>query len=53
MKSDILPPLQLGSWAIHVPYHTTWAHEEVSEDPVSSLFFRVEGIGQVPELIGI
>ena len=29
MKSDIIPPLNLGAWAIHIPYHTTWAHEEV------------------------
>ncbi len=27
MKSDILPPLNLGAWAIHVPFHTTWAYE--------------------------
>ena len=34
MKSDIIPPINLGAWAIHVPYHTTWAHEEVDADPV-------------------
>ena len=29
LKSDILPVLDLGGHAIHVPYHTTWAHEVV------------------------
>lgn len=29
VKSDILPVLALGSYAIHIPYHTTWAHENV------------------------
>ncbi|MEP7253910.1 MAG: HAD family hydrolase, partial [Ginsengibacter sp.] len=29
IKSDILPVLQIGGHAVHVPYHTTWAHEHV------------------------
>lgn len=28
INSDINPVLDLGSYAIHVPYHTTWIHEE-------------------------
>jgi putative hydrolase of the HAD superfamily len=51
MKSDILPPLNLGAWAIHVPFHTTWAHEEVDEDPVSKQFFRVQRIREVLALV--
>lgn len=30
IKSDILPVLQIGAQAIHIPYHTTWQHEIVS-----------------------
>ena len=29
LKSDVLPILELGARAIHVPFHTTWVHEEV------------------------
>ncbi|WP_373072112.1 HAD family hydrolase [Zeaxanthinibacter enoshimensis] len=29
LKSDVLPILNLGGMAVHVPFHTTWAHEEV------------------------
>lgn len=29
LKSDILPVLNLGGHAIHVPYHTTWAYEKI------------------------
>ncbi|MCO5723787.1 HAD family hydrolase [Robiginitalea marina] len=29
LKSDVLPILNIGARAIHVPFHTTWAHEEV------------------------
>lgn len=32
LKSDVLPLINIKSHAIHVPFHTTWAHEEVSED---------------------
>ncbi|MFM1889144.1 MAG: HAD family hydrolase [Flavobacteriaceae bacterium] len=30
IKSDILPVLQIGAQAIHIPFHTTWQHEIVS-----------------------
>ncbi|NNF18197.1 MAG: HAD family hydrolase [Flavobacteriaceae bacterium] len=29
LKSDVIPILNLGGKAVHVPFHTTWAHEEV------------------------
>ena len=32
LKSDVLPILELGGQAVHIPFHTTWAHEEVSMD---------------------
>ena len=32
LKSDVIPILNLGGKAVHVPFHTTWAHELVSED---------------------
>lgn len=31
LRSDILPVLSLGGWAVHMPYHTTWAHEAEGE----------------------
>lgn len=30
LKSDVLPIVNIGAKAIHVPFHTTWKHEEVS-----------------------
>ncbi len=53
IKSDIIPPLNLGAYAIHVPYHTIWAHEEVDEDPDSKQFIRVERLHEVLDLIRI
>jgi putative hydrolase of the HAD superfamily len=31
LKSDILPLVNIKAQAIHIPFHTTWAHEKVSE----------------------
>lgn len=39
IKSDILPVLELGGWAIHVPYTTTWAIEHADE-PIGHPRFR-------------
>lgn len=30
LRSDILPVLEIGGQAIHVPYHLTWGHEAAS-----------------------
>lgn len=32
LKSDVLPILNIGAQAVHIPFHTTWAHEQVSEE---------------------
>lgn len=32
LKSDILPLVNIKSHAIHVPFHTTWAHEQVRDE---------------------
>jgi putative hydrolase of the HAD superfamily len=29
LKSDVLPVLEIGGHAFHIPFHTTWAHEQV------------------------
>lgn len=39
VKSDILPVLEIGAYAIHIPFHTTWEHEVVRE-PVKHPHFR-------------
>jgi putative hydrolase of the HAD superfamily len=30
LKSDVLPILNIGANAMHIPFHTTWQHEEVT-----------------------
>jgi putative hydrolase of the HAD superfamily len=33
LRSDILPVVHIGGYAIHVPYHLTWQHEHVDVPP--------------------
>ena len=40
VKSDILPVLEIGGHAFHIPFHTTWAHEMVKE-PVEHPNFKL------------
>ena len=51
LKSDVIPPLNLGSRAIYVPYHTTWAHEEVEGEPDTDRYYRVDKIVDILGLI--
>lgn len=39
LKSDILPVLELGGHAIHIPFHTTWLHEQI-EHPIKHPNFK-------------
>ncbi|RCK50242.1 haloacid dehalogenase [Thalassospira profundimaris] len=52
MKSDILPVLECGGAAIHIPYEITWVHEMVGQIEIENdLFCEAADIAQVPELI--
>ena len=48
LKSDVLPLMEIGASAIHVPFHTTWAHEEVSQqDAANSDYKTVQSIKDI------
>lgn len=32
LKSDVIPILKIGARAVHIPFHTTWVHEQVSQE---------------------
>ena len=31
LRSDVIPLLEINARAVHIPFHTTWEHEEVKE----------------------
>jgi putative hydrolase of the HAD superfamily len=40
LKSDILPLVTIKSNAIHIPFHTTWAHEQVHEKEMDNKNYK-------------
>ena len=47
LKSDVLPLVNIGAKAIHVPFHTTWAHELVHGHENNGEYLHVESIKEV------
>ena len=48
MKSDVLPALEAGAWAVHIPYAVTWAHE-LADAPVDEpRFAALATISELP-----
>ncbi|MFZ6010574.1 MAG: HAD family hydrolase [Bacteroidota bacterium] len=51
LKSDVLPVLNIGSHAIHVPFHITWEHERIETTIEHDNFRQAESIRDVLDLI--
>ncbi len=52
LKSDILPVLNLGGYAIHVPSDTTWLFEQVDNENIESdRFVKVNNISEILKVL--
>jgi putative hydrolase of the HAD superfamily len=40
LRSDVLPVLQAGAHAVHVPYEISWIHERVAPDALADAHFH-------------
>ncbi|MDF0717504.1 HAD hydrolase-like protein [Muricauda sp. 334s03] len=47
LKSDVLPILNIGAKAVHVPFHTTWVHEMVSEDEMVNNHLKLNSLKDI------
>jgi putative hydrolase of the HAD superfamily len=47
IKSDVLPVLAIGGHAIHVPFHTTWVHEQADHLISHPNFLQVEKLSEI------
>lgn len=48
MKSDVLPALEAGAWAVHIPYHITWAHELADAPEGHPRYGALDSISALP-----
>lgn len=51
LKSDVLPVLGIGGHAVHIPFHTTWAHEKIDHKVEHKNFKALEKIAEVLPLL--
>jgi len=52
LKSDILPVLGLGGYAIYVPSDTTWLYEQIENENIESeKFVKVKSIRDIIEIL--
>jgi putative hydrolase of the HAD superfamily len=52
VRSDVLPVLRIGGWAIHVPAALSWSHEHAEvPEAVSDRCFVLDHLGQLPAFI--
>jgi putative hydrolase of the HAD superfamily len=53
LKSDVLPVLGIGGYAVHIPFHTTWLHERIDHKVEHERFQALENITEILPLFSI
>ncbi|MGV9002418.1 HAD family hydrolase [Flavobacterium sp.] len=51
LKSDVLPIINIGGYAIHIPYRTTWEYEKIDFEIKHENFKAIDNIGEVIALL--
>lgn len=51
LKSDILPLVEIGAQAIHIPFHTVWEHEKTEVDSSQESFKTLESLTEILALL--
>jgi len=51
LKSDVIPVINIGGYAFHVPFHTTWVHEKIENTVEYPRFLRLSTISDAISLL--
>jgi len=51
IKSDILPVINIGAKAVHIPFEVTWQHESNHSTPDSETFITISEISEILNLL--
>ena len=51
MRSDIVPIVQIGGHAVHIPYSSTWEHEQDHPSVDKIHYSELKHMGMLPKLI--
>jgi putative hydrolase of the HAD superfamily len=53
VRSDVLPALEAGASAVHIPYHVTWEHEVAEVATAQRSSGRHHELADIRELPGL
>ena len=51
MKSDVLPAIDAGAWAIHIPHGVTWEIEAANPPTDRTKYFEAQDFTELPKII--
>ncbi|MFS4467738.1 HAD family hydrolase [Maribacter sp. 2210JD10-5] len=51
LRSDVLPLVNIGARAVHVPFHTTWQHEEIEEPKQKTGYITTNSLANILEYL--
>jgi putative hydrolase of the HAD superfamily len=52
LRSDVLPIVALGGWAVHVPAALSWSHEDVEvPEPIKGRYVEIEALDRLPDML--
>lgn len=52
LKSDVVPVIRAGGYGVHIPFHTTWVHEEIDEKDIPKKnYYKISNLLDIVTLI--
>jgi putative hydrolase of the HAD superfamily len=53
LRSDVLPVVELGGWAVHVPAALSWSHEHVEDVPeaMKRRYVEAAALHELPAIV--
>jgi len=52
LRSDVIPVVELGGWAVHIPYALLWSHEHAEVPPdLPERWFELDHLADLPALL--
>ena len=51
LRSDVLPVVEIGGLAVHIPYGITWGHEAVEPETETITWSQITSLAELPPLL--
>ena len=51
VRSDVIPVLEIGGRAVHIPYGITWGHEVADVEAAAGTWWQLDRLSELPALL--